>query len=82
MDANQYPPEYLAEDSSRQLINVAIAFALLETIFLTFFTFARRINSTTNGLDFWLIPAAYLACFSHVIIISRGLTSVFQMYHY
>lgn len=71
MDAGQYPPGYLAENNSQQLINVIIAFAILETTFLTLFVIARAINKTANGLDFWLMPAAYLACFSHVIIIAR-----------
>lgn len=69
MDPSQYPPEYLAEDNSQQLINVIIAFGILETVFLALFIWARSIAKTLNGIDFWLIPAGYLACFSHVITI-------------
>lgn len=71
MDPSQYPPGYLAEDNSQQLVNVIIAFAILDTIFLSLFISARWMNKTANGVDFWLMPVAYLACFSHVIIIAR-----------
>ncbi len=36
------------------------------------FIYARAISKTLNGADFWLIPAAYLGCFSHVITIARS----------
>ncbi len=71
MDPSQFPPEYLAENNSQQLLNVIIAFGVLETVFFVLFVTARTINKTVNGVDFWLMPMAYITCFSHVIIISR-----------
>ncbi|KAL8634776.1 MAG: hypothetical protein Q9228_007658, partial [Teloschistes exilis] len=65
-----YTPAYLAEDKSQTLINVAIVMGTLETIFFGLFLWARAIAKTMRGLNFWLIPAAYLACFGHVITIS------------
>lgn len=65
-----YTAAYLAEDNSQTLINVAIAMGTLETIFFSLFLWARAIAKTMHGLNFWLIPAAYLACFGHVITIS------------
>ena len=71
-DLSQYSSEYLAENNSQQLIDVIIAFGILETIFLICFIYARAISKTLNGADFWLIPAAYLGCLSHVITIARS----------
>ena len=71
MDPNQYPPEYLAEDRSRELLRVIVPLAVFETLFFVLFIWARILKKTTNGVDFWLMPAAYVACFSHVISISR-----------
>ncbi|KAL8921166.1 MAG: hypothetical protein Q9172_004162 [Xanthocarpia lactea] len=69
-DLSQYSSEYLAENNSQQLIDVIVAFGVLETIFLSLFIYARAISKTLNGADFWLIPAAYLGCLSHVITIA------------
>jgi len=66
--AQLYPPEYLAEDRSRQLTNTAIAFAVLATVFVGLFFTSRVINKTVNGPDFWLMPPAYIACLGQVTI--------------
>lgn len=58
---------YIAENRSQQLVNVIITFGILETFFLALFIWARAFARTLNGVDFWLIPAAYLGCFSNVI---------------
>ena len=71
MDPSDYPPEYLAQDRSFQLVQVIVAFAVLESFFFALFISARLMSKSTNGVDFWLMPAAYLACFSHVIINAR-----------
>ncbi|KAL9581644.1 MAG: hypothetical protein Q9212_003776 [Teloschistes hypoglaucus] len=70
MSLTQHFPAYLTEVNGQSLINVAIAFDILETLFFILFLCGRAIAKTMNGLDFWLIPVAYLACFSHVIAIS------------
>ena len=70
MDPTQlYTPEYLAENKSQQLLHVAIIFGVLETVFIFLFFLARIVNKTANGPEMWLMPVAYLACLSHVILI-------------
>ncbi|KAL8665803.1 MAG: hypothetical protein Q9202_001925 [Teloschistes flavicans] len=76
-----YTAAYLAEDNSQTLINVAIAMGTLETIFFSLFVWARAIAKTMHGLNFWLIPAAYLACFGHVITISIPLVLTVWVKH-
>lgn len=71
--ATQFPPGYLAEDRSQQLLNVAIVFGVLETVFIVLFFTARVISKTAKGVDIYLMLLAYLACFSHVILIPREL---------
>ncbi|KAL8732940.1 MAG: hypothetical protein Q9181_003762 [Wetmoreana brouardii] len=68
--SQQYSPEYLAEDRSRELLNVVIAFAILETVFVALFFTARAVNKTANGWDVYLMVPAYLFCFSHIIVAS------------
>ena len=72
MDSTQqYPPGYLAEDRSQQLIHVAIIFGVLETVFVLLFYISRIVTKTANGPEVWLIALGYIACFGHVIIIPR-----------
>ncbi|KAL8818167.1 MAG: hypothetical protein Q9191_008000 [Dirinaria sp. TL-2023a] len=67
MDLNHPTSAYLADNRSQQLVKLIIAFGILKTIFLALFIWARAFARTLNGVDFWLIPPAYLGCFSHVI---------------
>jgi hypothetical protein len=67
----QYTQAYLAEDRGWELIQVAIIFAVLETLFLCLFFASRALNKTLNGLDVYFIPPAYIFCFSHVIMAIR-----------
>ena len=64
----QYPPEYLAEDRSRVLLNLVIAFIVLETTFFTLFMTARYMNRTLNGWDVYFMIPAYLAAMGHCIV--------------
>ena len=66
-----YPPEYLAENRGQQLLNVAIVFGVLETVFIVLFFVSRIIFKTANGPEMYLMPLAYITCFSHVILIPR-----------
>ncbi|KAI9788794.1 MAG: hypothetical protein M1816_006575 [Peltula sp. TS41687] len=65
----QFPPEYLKEDNSQQLLDVAIVFGVLNTLFILLFFTARIMNKTANGLEMYLMPLAYIFCFSHSIVI-------------
>ena len=66
--------EYLAQDETQKLVNVTAALAILETTFFILFIIARVVNRTSNGIDFWLMPAAYIGCFGHAIANFRTLT--------
>jgi len=66
----QYSPAYLAEDTSRQLLNVVVAFAVLETVFIVLFFTSRAMNKTANGWDVFLMIPAYIFCFVHIIVAS------------
>ena len=62
----QYSPAYLAEDRSRELINVIVAFAVLETFFIILFFTSRIMNHTANEWDVYLMIPGYLFCFGHI----------------
>lgn len=64
----KYSQAFLNEDRSRELINVVVAFAVLETFFMLLFLASRTMNHTANGWDVYLMIPAYLFCFSHIII--------------
>lgn len=65
----QFPPGYLKEDNSQQLLHVAIVFGVLNTLFIILFFIARTMNKTANGLEMYLMPLAWVFCFSLSIII-------------
>ena len=46
----QYSPAYLAEDRSREVINVIVIFAVLETFFILLFFTARIANKNSKWL--------------------------------
>ena len=72
MDPDQtYSPAYLAEDRSRDLINFVLAFAILETFFISLFFTARIMNRTANGWDFYLMIPAYLFAFADIVLAAR-----------
>ena len=72
MDPTQvYPPSYLAENVGWKLIKIAIIFGGLETIFAVLYLVSRYLNKTANGLDFYLMPVAYIICFSNSIVAIR-----------
>lgn len=66
-----YSPAYLAEDRSRDLINVVVAFAILETLFICLFFTSRIMNRTANGWDLYLMIPAYLLAFADIILAAR-----------
>ena len=66
VDPSQFPPGYLEQNNGYQLINVAIVFGVLEPFFFTLFLISRFLNKTANGVDFYLMPFAFLFCFSHI----------------
>ena len=72
MHLDHYSPSYLTENKSPQLLRIAVAFGTLETLFLVTFVIARAIKKTNNGIDYWLVLAAYIGCFCQVILSSRA----------
>jgi hypothetical protein len=62
-------PEFVAENSSRPLLHVAILLMVLQTIFVALFLVSRNINKTASGVDFWfLIPLGYIFCMGNCTI--------------
>lgn len=62
-----YTPEYLAENRSDQLLDVAIAFMILETLFVGLYFFSKFKNQTFHGLDTYLMLPAFLCVVSNPI---------------
>jgi hypothetical protein len=60
--SKKYPAEYLAEDRSHPLINLCIAFIVLEVFFVGLFIASRIKGKTANGFDTYLIPLALPFC--------------------
>ena len=67
MDLSSYTPEYLAADQSQTLINVAIAFAVLDTFFMASFFFSRYKCHIPLGLNGWLLVPGFLLCLTHCV---------------
>ncbi|WYZ33894.1 hypothetical protein EsH8_I_000170 [Colletotrichum jinshuiense] len=53
-------PEYLAEDSGGTLTAIAIAFAVLTTVFLALRLYAKRFTAGGYGVDDYFLAAAYV----------------------
>ncbi len=71
MDSTQqYSPAYLAEDKSREFLNVVVAFAILETVFMILFFTSCAMNKTSNGWDVYLMIPGYIYCFGHIVVAS------------
>lgn len=60
----------LAEDKSREFLNVVVAFAILETVFMILFFTSRAMNKTSNGWDVYLMIPGYIFCFGHIVVAS------------
>lgn len=73
-----YSPTYLAEDKSQNLINVVVAFAILDTLFICLFFTSRVIGHTANGLDMYLMIPAYLFAFANIILGARKFLAPFS----
>ena len=67
----QYPSDYLAADRSRELLNVAVTFAVLETVFVVLYLMSRVMNKTANGWDVYLMIPGYIFCFGCIIVAIR-----------
>ena len=78
----QYPPEYLAEDRSRVLVNLVIAFAILETLFFVLYVTTRLMSRNANGWDFYLMMPAYLAAMGHNIVAPSEFLRWFRARHF
>jgi hypothetical protein len=51
------PPEYLAQDGSRKLMDTSIAFIIVTTVILGLFCASRIIHNAKDSWDVWaLIP--------------------------
>lgn len=70
ISTQQYSPAYLAEDKSREFLNVVVAFAILETVFMILFFTSRAMNKTSNGWDVYLMIPGYIFCFGHIVVAS------------
>lgn len=85
MRPEQMTPEILSwlnklaeENASRPLLNVCIAFIILQTVFLAVFIVSRRISGTMNGIEFWwFMPLAYFFSMANIIVTIRK-NSCFQ----
>lgn len=66
--AQKYSQAFLAEDRSRDLVNVVVTFAILETFFIFLFFTSRIMNHTANGWDVYLMIPAYLLCLANTIV--------------
>jgi hypothetical protein len=63
---------FALENDSGRLINVVIAFAVLECFFVALFYFSRFKFRAKHGFDIWLMVPSFLTCFAQLIIcISR-----------
>ena len=67
IDLPKITPEYLAADRSRALINIGIAFVVLDTFFVSLFFFSRIKCRIPIGIDGWLMIPGYLLCLAHCI---------------
>jgi hypothetical protein len=69
---NTPPPEAGAGDAAQLLINVCIAFAVLETFFIIAFVLSWHLNRVNNNNNtrgvYALILVGYLFCFLGVIM--------------
>lgn len=62
------PPELLAQDNSQRLLNVLIAFLVIETVFGCLFITSRLILRNYNGVETWcFMPLGYLFCIASCI---------------
>lgn len=72
-------PEYLAENESRRLLNVSIAFLVIETIFFVMFVASRFILRNYNGIEVWcFMPLAYVCCVANSVLGIRKTTPFYQ----
>jgi hypothetical protein len=58
----QLPPEYLAQDGSRKLLDTSIAFLVVCPIFFGLFVTSRALHNTKDSWDVWILPAFSLVC--------------------
>lgn len=63
-----YPKEYLEANRSQQLLNVAIAFGVLEVVIILLFLYSRLKCQTGFGLEAYLMLLGFLFVFSHVVM--------------
>lgn len=72
------PPEYLNEDKSAPLFNTAIAFIVVQTVFVVLFYISRYINKTANGIEFWcFMPLAYIFSIGLCVVAGLRTSSAF-----
>jgi len=67
-DPSTLPPGYLDEDKSYILVNAAIVFAALQTVFIGLFFISRIKNKTANGAEMWFMPLGYLFSMSLIVM--------------
>lgn len=63
-----YSPAYLKEDRSQQLWNLAIAFGVLECVFVVLFFYSRLKCKIAFGLELYLVVLGFLFVFGHVVV--------------
>ena len=64
----KYSSEFRRENRGRELMNTAIALGGLETLFVALFLISRYINKSLNGMDIYLMLAAFLSDLTLVIL--------------
>jgi hypothetical protein len=68
---DKYTPEYLSADHSGRLVNIAVIFAILETVFFGLYLVARFRSRSLKSLDVYFMVLAYPFCFSLTVMALR-----------
>jgi len=75
-------PEYLAEYTGREVVDVAITMGTLEVIFMGLFLVACVRNKTIHGMDVYLMIPAFMFSFGLAIISFGTSYNILARYHF
>ncbi|KAF2177054.1 hypothetical protein K469DRAFT_677757 [Zopfia rhizophila CBS 207.26] len=68
------PPEYLAEDSSKKLIDTSIAFIVVPTFIFMLFCASRTLHNKKDPWDVWILVSFSWAC-----VVALSLVGIFTV---
>lgn len=63
---HEYSLGYLAENRGQELLDIAIVFAVLETLFIVLYFASRFVGKTIKRIDVYLMLPAYIMCISQI----------------